>query len=243
MDIEHLLILIGISILIGLSKGGLGPVVVSTVTPLLSLVMPVPQAVATALPLLLIGDVFALRAYWGQWELHHVRLMLPAAVLGVLAGTFLLTSLPDDVLRPVLGLFTLLAVGYKLLSKRFAAAHYHARPWHGYLAGAASGLGSALANLGAPPYTAYMLLQDVSPRLFIGTTTLFFAIVNLLKLPGLIAAGLIDLSALRDVILMLPLVLLGVHMGRRFIEWIDPAVFEWGMIALLVAASTLLLLS
>ena len=35
----------------------------------------------------------------------------------------------------------------------------------------------ALANVGAPPYTAYMLLQKIDdPVIFLGTTSLFFAL-------------------------------------------------------------------
>ncbi|MBI5959939.1 MAG: sulfite exporter TauE/SafE family protein [Chloroflexi bacterium] len=240
MEIEVILIIATVGLLIGLAKGGFGPVAGALATPLLSQVMPVPQAVATALPLLMIGDVFALGTYWRRWDIHHIRLLVPAAVIGVFAGAYLLTTLPDHILRPALGLFTLTIVIYKIVSVRLTAANYHLHNWHGYLAGVTSGFSSAVANAGGPPFTAYMLLQNVSPTVFIGTTTLFFSVTNLIKLPSFIVAGLMDDTPLLVVLAVIPLVLTGVWLGKRFIKWVDPKVFENVMLVLLVVACLLL---
>ncbi len=203
---ELYVILVIVAVLIGLSKGGLGAVLVVLVTPLLTLVMPVASAISLALPLLMIADVFALWFYWNTWDLRYVRLMLPAAVIGIVVGTYLLANLDNLTLRHILGIFTLIFVAYKIADHWLRSLDYQPRDWHGYLAGATSGLGSALANTGAPPFTAYMLLQDVSPQVFVGTTTLFFAIVNLIKLPGLILAGLMNFGTLLNVIWVVPII-------------------------------------
>jgi len=230
--------------LIGLSKGGLGgPVPVSLTAPLLSMIMPVPQAVGLVLPLLIFADIFALRAYWKEWDMHQVKLMLPAGVLGVVMGVLLLATLDDLTLRRILGTFTMIAVIYKLTSDMLKSITYEPRNWHGWLAGWASGFGSAIANVGAPPFTAYMLLQNVTPTRFIGTTTLFFAIINLLKVPGFLGANVIDVQQLIEIAWVLPLIPLNVWIGRKFVDWVNPKVFEWIMLALLAWASVTLLFS
>lgn len=230
------------SLLIGLSKGGMGAALVVLVTPILTQVMPVADAVSLSLPLLIIADVFALWAYWKTWDMHYIRLMLPLAILGIGVGTFLLASLPDDVLRRLLGVFTLVFVAYRLLSARLQTARYQPRDWHGYLAGAASGLGSALANTGAPPFTAYMLLQDVSPPVFVGTTTLFFALVNLIKVPWLVAGHLLDLSDLTRILWAMPLIPVGIWLGRWLVNRMNREVFERVMLYVLALAGLALLL-
>ncbi|MBZ0290600.1 MAG: sulfite exporter TauE/SafE family protein, partial [Anaerolineae bacterium] len=198
---EFIIIVIIATMLIGLSKGGLGgPVPPMLTTPLLSQFMPVSNAVSLALPLLMIADVFALWAYWRQWDMRYIKLTLPAAALGVLVGMLLLSSLPNQLLRPILGVLTLIVVIYKLVSDRLKAVEYQPRPWHAYLAGGGAGLTSALANAGAPPWTAYMLLQGVSPKVFIATTTLFFASVNAIKLPFTIGLGLLKLDLLLSIL-------------------------------------------
>ena len=235
------IILILVALIIGLSKGGMGAVLGVLITPLLSLVMPVAAAISLALPLLIFGDVFALWFFWKTWDMHYIRLLLPFAVPCILAGTYLLANLSNSTLRPVLGIFTLLFVVYKVVDYRLKSFDYHPRDWHGYLAGGASGLGSALANAGSVPFTAYMLLQDVTPQVFVGTTSLYFAIVNWIKVPSYVAAGLLDLSKLAGVIWALPLIPLGVYAGRWMIKRINKRAFEYVMLVVLVIASAVLL--
>src|SRR5262245_49251660 len=236
------------SLLIGLSKGGLGgPIPVALITPILSLVMPAPQAVGVTLPLLLLGDTMALKMYWRKWNSQQMRLLLPTGILGVVVGSLLLAVLatrPDDTLfRRSLGILALMVVIYKLASDHLKTIHYQPRDWHGYLAGGAAGLGSALANVGSPPYTAYMLLQNVSPEIFIGTATLFFAIVNLLKLPGVIYFHLLDFHQLMSIAWSVPFIPLGVWVGRWLVERINPKTFEWVMVLMLLWMSVVLLFS
>lgn len=238
---EFYVILIVVALVIGLAKGGMGAVLAVLATPMLSLVMPVSSAISLSLPMLMIADGFALWFYWKTWDMHTIRLLVPSAVLGIVAGTALLASLDNVTLRHVLGIFTLLFVVYKIADRWLRSLDYHPRRWHGYVAGAASGLGSALANTGGPPFTAYLLLQDVSPTVFVGTTTLFFAIVNAVKLPGLIFAGLLDFSRLLTVIWAVPLIPVGVYTGRWLVQRINKAAFDWIMLVVLVIAAAALL--
>lgn len=229
------------ALLIGLAKGGLGPVPGALLAPLLSTIMPVSEAVGITLPLLLVGDIFALRVYWRQWDSPSLRRMLPGAVAGVAMGILLLASLPDVTLRRVLGIFTLVAVGYKLASDSLTSLAYTPRDWHGLVAGWGSGFGSALANAGAPPITAYLLLRQVPPRVFIGTTVIFFAVLNTLKIPGFLAAGVIEGGQIISVLWAVPLIPAGIWAGSRLIERIEPQYFERLMLALLVGAGLMLL--
>lgn len=235
------LVVLLVGLLIGLSKGGMGAVLVVLTTPLLSLVMPVQSAISLALPLLLIADGFALWVFWRKWDLHYVRLMLLPGALGVAVGSVILAVLPDFTLRRILGVFTLVFILYRLFASRLTGLAYRPRVWHGYAAGAASGLGSALANTGAPPFTAYMLLQRVPPIVFAGTTTLFFAIINALKLPGLLITGIFDLEQFVATLWVLPTIPVGVLLGRWLIERINPVAFERLLLVLLALAAGLLL--
>lgn len=228
---------------VGLVKGGLGPVAGALIVPLLSTQMPVADAVALTLPLLLVGDWFALPVYWKRWDAPALRLMLPAALTGVLVGVLLLSTLPDVALRRVLGVITLLAVAYKLGSDSLAALAYTPRRWHGWLAGWGSGFMSALANAGAPPITAYLLLRRFPPVRFIATTVLFFLALNLFKLPIFLATGLLDGPTILAHLWALPLIPVGVWLGKQFLERLDARKFEWFMLALLAGSGISLLLT
>ena len=241
MTSEEAFFLAFVACLIGLSKGGMGPILVALSTPVLALAFPVKSAISIILPLLLIADAFALYAFWRTWDMAYIRLMLPAAVLGVIVGTVLLIVLPDLALRTIMGLFTLSFVVYRLLQPRIARLAYVSRPWHGVLAGGVSGLGSALANTGAPPYTAYMLLRRVPPLPFAGTATLLFVIVNLLKMPGLLIGGIFNWDLFLASLWAAPIIPLMVWVGRYLIVRINHDAFDRLMLALLAVASLLML--
>jgi uncharacterized protein len=232
------------ALLIGLSKGGIGgPLPTMLATLMLSQRASVATAVALAVPLLMVGDAFALYTYWGTWDRRHARALIPGGAVGVGIGLFLLRGLPDRSLRVGLGVAGLVVTGYKIFSHWRGREHHQHRAWHGPLAGLLSGAASAMLNAGGPPITSYLLLQPITPTVFMGTNTLFFALINLLKLPGSLAAGVVEPSALAWSLLFCPLVAIGVYLGRYVIARIHPDVFDHIMTAILVIACVWLIVT
>lgn len=241
-DLPYILIVIIVCMIIGLSKGGLSPALAVIAAPLLALIMPVKQSLSLTLPLLLIGDAFALYSYWNKWDWRYIRLLLPAAIVGILVGAFILASLPDDAIRKLVGAIVLLFVIYKLIEPRLKNLKYQPRAWHGVVAGWVAGAGSMVANVGGPPFSIYMLLQgNVSPIIFTGTATLFFAVVNALKLPFLQLANIFDVQDLLANAWALPFIPIGVLLGRYMVQRIDRRTFDYLMLGALVISAGVLL--
>ena len=232
-----------VAILIGLSKGGLGgPVPVALTVPILSLIIEPQEAVGLILPLLIFADAFALYFYWKQWDKKLMTLMLVPALVGVALGSFILKDI--DALKRIIGGLTLVALSFKIGSERLRRLAYHPQAWHGWFAGWASGFGSTLANVGAPPFTAYLLLQpNMTPRVFVGTTTLFFAVINLTKLPSYLTIGILDVSKLLAIAWVFILIPVAIALARALIDRINHRSFEWIMMAPLLILSLYLLLS
>jgi uncharacterized protein len=226
--------------LVGFAKGGFATVGALHVT-VLSLILPVTQAVGILLPILMVGDLFALYFYWKQWDAVILKRMLLWAILGALVGTYLLTILSTNTLRLVLGLFVLVIVIYKLVSDRLKKLAYESRPWHGPAAGALSGLSSGMFNNGGPPFNAYMLFQGASPRTFAATAAIFFAILNLVKIPGFLYTGVLDVNLLLSVWWSILFIPLGVWTARWVVSHLDAKLFEWVIIVLLVISSAILI--
>jgi uncharacterized protein len=222
--------------MIGLAKGGLGGLG-ALLTPLLALVLPVALAVGVLLPMLMVGDVFALYMYWKEWDLDLVKRMLPAGVLGALAGTFLLASLPPDGLRILLGVFVLVVVAYKFLSDRIQAIRYEPRAWHAPAAGLLAGVASGMFNSGGPAFNSYLLLQKLKARPFIATTAIYFALLNLIKVPGFLYTGVLDMPLLLSLWWVFPFIPIGIWVARLTLIRLSPSAFEWIIVALLIFSS------
>ncbi|MBP7690719.1 MAG: sulfite exporter TauE/SafE family protein [Anaerolineales bacterium] len=224
---------------IGLAKGGFN-VLSAILTPLLSLVLPVSLAVGVLLPMLMVGDALAVYSYWREWDGRLVRRMLPAGVVGALAGTFLLTYLSANTLRVTLAVFVLLIVLYKLASDRIAHWRYQPRGWHAPAAGLVAGVASGMFNNGGPVFNSFLLLQALPPRSYIATTAVYFALLNLLKVPGFLYTGVLDVPRLLALWWVFPFIPVGLLAARWLILRVDQKTFEWIIIGLLVFASGLL---
>jgi uncharacterized membrane protein YfcA len=231
-----------VALIIGFSKGGLGGTLGGLATPLMAMVMPADQAIGLLLPILMVADVFAVASLWKRWDWRLIILLMPGAVVGVTIGTYFITNAPTETLKLALGIIVLLFALYKILEARlFNALTYEAKNWHGVFAGTVAGFSSALAHTGGPPISIYLLMRRVPTHVFNGTSALFFAILNWVKVPYYVYAQLFDFQQIRSLIWLLPLLPLGVWGGKWAAEKISQEVFERVIVALLALTALLLI--
>jgi uncharacterized membrane protein YfcA len=230
------------ALIIGLGKGGVGGTISVLAVPLLSAVLPVQAVVGLTLPLLIVADVFAVSAYWNQWDSHLIRKLLPGALVGIMLGTFVLVSTPPVLLRRGLGVFVVAFAIYKLFFERRLAEQlaYKHQDWHAWLAGAASGITSTVAHAGGAPVTVYLLFQRITPRAFVATSALFFAVVNLIKVPFYLFNGVFPIDIMLSLIWIVPIIPAGVWLGKLLTSRVDGPTFEKIILVLLVLSSLLL---
>ena len=114
------------ALLIGLSKSGFASGFGALAVPLLALSVPVPQAAAILLPLLVASDLVGLTALVRQRDQALIRLLLPAGLLGVLVGALLFGVLSAQTVAAVVGALTLaflaIAAGVPAAGRCAAAA-------------------------------------------------------------------------------------------------------------------------
>lgn len=244
---SHLALFFGmaalVAFIVGLSKGGLGGTLGALATPLMALVMPADNVIGLVLPILMLADVFAVAFYWGQWNGGLVLLLIPGSVLGVTIGTFFIKNAPTRSLQIALGVIVLLFAIYRISERRILKSlKYRPHDWHGLLAGTITGFSSALAHTGGPPVSIYLLMQEVTPRVFIATSAIFFMLLNWIKVPYYFYARLFDFQLLIRIAWLLPLVPLGVWVGRWAAGKVNKQVFERIIVSLLVVTAILLIL-
>ena len=231
-----------VAFLIGLAKGGFGGMLGALAVPLMALVMPAREAIGVVLPILMFADVFAVASHWRKWNIKLVFLLIPGAILGVTIGTIFITNAPSDILRKFLGVIVLLFSIYKLLESRILKSiQYAGKNWHGIVFGTITGFSSSLAHTGGPPVSIYLLLQDIKPRMFIATSALFFMILKWIKVPFYLYANMFNFEILLGYTWLIPIVPLGVLVGRWFSVRVSKKVFEKIIVILLCVAGLMLL--
>jgi uncharacterized membrane protein YfcA len=179
-------------ILLGLAKGGFAGIGVVAV-PLMALVISPVLAAAITLPILLAQDVVSVWSFRKTWDKGLLILMLPAAAVGIFLGWLLAAGVGGGgraVDRPDLDrLFAAAPVGRAGGQGGGRDRGRSGRPWLGALCGAVAGFTSQVAHAGGPPFQIYALPRRLPRDVFIGTSAIFFATVNWMKVPAYIALG------------------------------------------------------
>ena len=200
-------------LIVGLSKAGLLGSLGMVGVPLLSLVMPARDAAGMMLPVLLAMDAFAVWTYRKVVDWHIIRIMLPGAAVGTIIGWLLWALVSDDAVLLFVGVVTLLFILDAILPLRKKLEGLPpSKPWGAFWGGFA-GFTSFISHTGGPPFQIYVLPQRLSPAIYAGTTSVFFAIVNTAKLVPYFFLGQLNVHNLQLSAALIPVGIIGVLGG------------------------------
>jgi hypothetical protein len=211
-------------LLTGLSKSGFAGGLGSLATPMIALTVPVPQAAAIMLPLLMAMDATGLQQLWRERDPVLVRRLVPGGLVGIGIGALLFGVLPTRAVAALVGALTLAFLAQRLLfaPRKDAPQAPH---WVGRACAVVAGFTSFVAHAGGPPISAYTLPLRLAPTVLSGTMAVFFACINAAKWVPYSILGLIDLRNMLTSLLLMPLAPLGVWSGVWLLRRTDPAWF------------------
>jgi uncharacterized membrane protein YfcA len=210
--------------LVGMSKGGV-PVVGMLAVPVLALVINPVAAAGLLLPVFVVSDVFGLWAYRRAWDGRVLAITLPGAVAGIGLGWATASLVPEAVVTLLVGLIGLAFAASVLVRRPVVADPRRAEVFPGLVWGGLAGFTSFVSHAGAPPWQVYTLPLGLSKATFAGTTTVFFAVVNAVKLVPYAALGQLHPGNLQvAAVLALPAVL-AVFAGVWLVRWMPERVF------------------
>ncbi|MBV8835038.1 MAG: sulfite exporter TauE/SafE family protein [Alphaproteobacteria bacterium] len=225
-------------LLVGLAKGGFSGIGMAA-TPLLALTMPPLQALAILLPILMMQDVISVWWYRHDWDTWNVKVMLPGALIGVALAGVLASVVPDNVVRLLIGVIGVVFI----LNVWFGKMPPPRRPsaWSGVFWGAGAGFTSAIASAGMPPFSVHILPQRMDKMRLVGTVTIFFAAVNLMRVVPYFALGELNRHSLVISIALMPLAIASNFLGFWLVQRIPTGPFYRITYLLMFAISAVLL--
>lgn len=209
-------------LIMGISKGGFGTGFGIVATPLMALTVGPTEAAAIMLPILCVMDIVGLKTYFGQWDVKNMKILLPAAVLGIIIGHFTVDILSE---RWILLLLAGLSFGFLAFrALAYKIAQLDPKPPRlvpGVIWGALSGLTSFVAHAGGPPITIFLMPQRLDKRVYVATNVIFFAVVNYIKLIPYFLEGRFPVQTLATSAVLMPLAPVGVILGMRLVNWLS----------------------
>jgi uncharacterized membrane protein YfcA len=218
---------------VGLAKAGIAGVN-GLFVGLFALIMPsVRQSSGVVLPLVIFGDWIAVAAYRRHLQWRHLGRLFPWAAGGVVLGYCAMGHFADHTIRTIVGA---IIVSMSVISywRRFRAVPVSddalpAGRIHWFLGacmGVLAGFTTLVANAAGPLMAIYLVAMRLPKMEYVGTTAVFFALVNLFKLPFMIDLGLVSLPSVAFDAVLFPAVLIGAVAGRWMLTRINQRLFE-----------------
>lgn len=178
LSVMEWFIVILCAIFIGFSKSGLPNMVILVVT-VLMLVFPARESVGILLPMLLVGDLFAVTYYRRNVVWKYLISLIPWVLIGILSGYFVLSQVSSEQLKPLIGLIVLVMIVLHIVRQKFGERFNQLLPtstWFVVLMGILGGFTTMVGNAAGAVMTIFLLVKGLSKKEFVGTGAWFFSI-------------------------------------------------------------------
>ena len=218
-----LLVAAAAAFFVGTSKGGL-PMVGVLGVPLLALVMPPVAAAALLLPVYIVSDMVGLWAYRKEYSPRNLMILLPAMIFGVGLGWSTARITEEWMVTLLVGVVGLYYCATTVF-RRANAPPRRADVPRGMFWGTIAGFTSFVSHTGGPPYQAYVLPQKLPKMMFAGTSTIVFAVINLVKLVPYWALGQFNPTNLEVAAMLSPVAVAGALIGYKLTTIIPEKIF------------------
>lgn len=180
------------------------------------------------LPMLIAGDTMAMMMYGKNANWIYIRKMMPPALVGVVVGWALMQRIDEAAYRPLVGAIILILAAMQILRmvrESWLSDVPHAT-WFAWMMGVLVGITTMLANAAGPVFGLFLLALALPKQEFVATAAWFFLLLNLAKIPFSMNLGLIRGDTLTINLLLLPMILAGLVIGRAILNRIPQRTFD-----------------
>ncbi len=186
------------------------------------------DSTGVVLPMLIVGDVLAVRTFRQHARWDYIRRLLPPAALGVIAGALLVQRLGEAQYKPLIGAIILGLTALQLLRLGRPALFDHVphTRWFAWAMGLLVGVTTMLANAAGPIAALYLLAVALPKLEFVGTSAWLFLIINCFKVPFSVGLGLIHRDTLLLNAALVPAIAAGLFGGRWLVHRIPQRLFD-----------------
>ncbi|OHB58185.1 MAG: hypothetical protein A2Y12_07510 [Planctomycetes bacterium GWF2_42_9] len=226
--------------LVGLNKTAL-PGVGIIVVPLMATFFLARASTGLLLPILALADLFAVAYYHRHANWRIIMKLLPAAILGIAAGSFIIRRIDDETLRPIIGIIVLVMLALNYLREKHLKQDFSDSRMFAISMGFIAGITTQLANAAGPVMAIYLLAMNLPKFEFIGTGAWYFLILNWLKMGIFATEGRITTQIIAADIAMLPFIAAGAIFGIYILKKVPQKWFNIIVLVLAAAAAIKLL--
>jgi hypothetical protein len=239
--LQELLIIFVFLLLGGALKGATGMGTPVVAVPALAAYFDVPFAISVLVIPIIVTNTWQAWQYRAHWRgLAFLPRLLGSAVIGIIVGTYLLTTLPANLLSFGLGVTTILYIVVRLARPQLAIGPAAARRF-APLVGVVSGALQGATGVSAPVSVTFINGMRLSRPQFVLTVSALFLAYATTQIPALSLAGVLSWQrALFSAIAVVP-VAAGMPIGAWLARRLSPEAFDRLILVVLSAIAMKLL--
>ncbi|MEX0696187.1 MAG: sulfite exporter TauE/SafE family protein [Dongiaceae bacterium] len=235
-------------LILGLSKGGFTTMGMLSV-PIMALVISPVQAAGIVLPILVLSDIVALISYRNVFDSRTLKIVLPAAVIGIAIGWATAAWVTEHHIRLIVGVVSVLFALNYWFRDRLKQEPHGPNVAKGGFWGVIAGFTSFVSHAGGPPFQMYAVPLRLAPRIYAGTSVILFAAINAIKLVPYFFLGQFDATNLTTSAILLPVSIpatfFGVWLVKKFetdafYKWIYASIFVVGVYLIFEGATNVI---
>lgn len=225
MELSAALLIAMVVLLIGISKSAFAGALGVFAVPLLMFKLTAIEAITLMLPLLIIADAMSIKSFWKKWDVQLLVSLIPGAIMGIVIANLLMDYINSEYLRIIIACICITFSFKNIFFKQLHLSFIHNRIG-AYFMSAISGITSTLVHAGGPPLIIYFTAIGLPRTKFVATAAAFFAVMNIIKLMGVLSLGLLTIETVLTAIAFFPLALIGNWLGIKINESLDKKRFE-----------------
>ena len=242
IDLLFFLTVVPAIILFGVAKSGLGGSVSLISIPLMTFVMPLNQALAILLPILIFSDFISAYKFRKEFDLNTLKLMVPFAAIGAIIGASTFSYFSESYLKFILGVMGFIFAFHYFFLKKDANKPVEANYFKGAICSSVAGFTSFCAHSGGTPTSIYLLPLRLKKEIYVGTRIIFFTCINLVKLPFYLYLSMVNTISFTQSLILFPLSVFGIFVGYKLLKIIEENLFYKVIYILILVASTKLII-
>ena len=231
------------ALIVGVSKTGI-PGVGILVVPLLAATFGGRPSIGIMLPMLIMGDVFAVLWYNRHVQWDKLIGLLPWVVVGLGIGTVVLQqtgkmSGTKDLIGVMMGVLVLIMLALTLL-QRFLGDKLTPKSRIGTAGtGVSAGFSTMVSNAAGPIMQIYLAAHKLPKEQFMGTIAWYFFTINLSKLPVYIILSrmnpgnpIVTTHSMLFNLSVFPVIVVGVYIGKWLLPRMSQKTFDTAVLVL-----------
>lgn len=196
-------------------------------------------AAGATVPLLILGDLAAVKFYRKDCDVLLLKRLCPPVVIGLLLGALTLCFMQNSQFKLTVGILAASILIFEFIRRKTGWTKVSTSKSFSFGCGMLAGLTTMLGNAAGAISSVYFSSQGLDKKKFMGTNAVFFFLVNVSKIPLMIAvthtktflgyeaddAQIMNMTTFLLTLIFSPGILIGGYLGRQFYRMIPEKVF------------------